>query len=512
MFRFGRLALIAFLSAALLPAGASAATYYVDCSRGSNGNGSATNPWNALATVSNRPFAPGDTVLFQRGTTCNGALLFRRAGTAASRITIGATGAGAAPIINGAGNAAAVRLTNPSYVTVQDLEIANSARYGLFATSSTTATVNGLQLRNLVVHDVTGSAMDGKATGLVLVMPGVSGSRFNDVLIEGVTAYDTSLWAGILVHGEYLTGDRQWARHAQELARRSTNIMILDCTVHDTQGDGIATYMASHVVMAGNVVYRSGMQPIQTIATPNAIWSWASNDVLVHGNEAYDNHSPGADGGAFDIDYYSADTTVQYNYAHDNQAYCVAVFGAERTSTVNSIIRYNVCANNGRMGSGDGAEEIYFATWNSGRIDGARVYNNTVYPTARGAVGTPSWAPKPSFGTLPLLFENNLVVSAVADVLGSGMANVPFQRDYNLYRYTAGAIVGDEPHSVYGLDPLVSGFGYHDIGRPVTEWTLLPGSPAIDRGTVIAGAPTTDFYGNDVPRGLAPDIGAHEAQ
>ena len=65
-------------------------------------------------------------------------------------------------------------------------------------------------------------------------------------------------------------------------------------------------------------------------------------------NEAYGNGTPNnaKDGGAFDIDYYNSNNTYQYNYGHDNMAYCVAIFGSGNSATVNSIVRYNVCSNN----------------------------------------------------------------------------------------------------------------------------------------------------------------------
>ena len=218
---------------------------------------------------------------------------------------------------------------------------------GLLATTTTAATYSNLTLRGLNVDDVRGTTLDQKYTGLVVVVPGVIGSRFAGVTIDGVTAYDTTLWSGIMVMGEWLTGDVDWVAHAQDKSRRSTNILIQNSVAHDTYGDGIVAFMGSGVRIERSVAYRTGQQPTETIGTPNAIWTWASNDVVVQYNEAYDNNSPGIDGGAFDIDYWSQNTVVQYNYAHDNAAYCVGIFGAENAATLNSVFRYNICANNG---------------------------------------------------------------------------------------------------------------------------------------------------------------------
>lgn len=89
---------------------------------------------------------------------------------------------------------------------------------------------------------------------------------------------------------------------------------------------------------------------------------------------------------------------------------------------------------------------------------------------------------------------------------------MPFQCDYNLYYSTAGSVSSGEAHSVQNLDPQVNSMGYHAVGRPVTQWTLQSTSPAVDAGTAISGAPSSDFYGGPVPLGVAPDIGADEAR
>ena len=341
--------------------------------------------------------------------------------------------------------------------------------------------------------------------------PGVKGSTFNGVLIDGVQAYSTTLWSGIMLL-ERPSGDHRWEATAQDITKRSTNIVIRNSIAHDTYGDGIVVYCGSSVLMERNLVYRSGMQPTQTIGTPNALWSWASNDVVVQDNEAYDNHSPGADGGAFDIDYWSTNTTVQYSYGHDNQGYCVGVFGAENAATTNSIVRFNVCSNNGAKKTGDGAEEIYFATWNRGTLNGIQIYNNTIYTTnGRGAVGTLANG-KPVFGSNAPVFKNNLVISTAPNTPGNGMSQIPFLRDYNLYFYTGGSLTSTEAHSIYNTDPRINGLGYHGIGFPETQWTLVTDSPAINRGTSIPGSPATDFFGKPSSLGAAPDIGASESR
>src|SRR5215204_3835626 len=63
------------------PTSAPPSAYYVDCSAAANGSGTQASPWNNLATVNARTFAPGDNLVFKRGTTCTGFFYFSSAGT-----------------------------------------------------------------------------------------------------------------------------------------------------------------------------------------------------------------------------------------------------------------------------------------------------------------------------------------------------------------------------------------------------------------------------------------------
>jgi hypothetical protein len=529
-------------------------SYYVDCSAASNGTGTQTSPWNNLATVNSRTFNPGDSLLFKRGTTCVGFFYFSSAGTSTNRITIGAYGTGAQPILNGNFSQAAVELMNPSYVTMQDLEVINGRTWGILATTNVAGVSTGLTLQNLNVHHVTGGdfkPLSRKWTGLVVLAPGVVNlpqtdqdgglmwtwerlTHFDTVLIDNVSAYDTTMWGGIFVWGMQLEGDTAWKKHALDRTRRSKNITVRNSLVHDTYGDGFAMYLSDNVLMENNVVYRSGMEPPNpanpaggSIGTPVALWYWSADSVLGQFNEAYDNHSPGQDGGAFDLDYFSTNGNYQYNYAHDNSAYCVGIFGAEGDATVNSIFRYNICAGNGTQATlvdgsvKEGRGEIYPCTWDQGSLDGVQIYNNTLYVTNTNAVDWCSGGTV-KLGTKPRTFRNNLIVSTVQNPYGPGLSVISWQRDYNLWYYTLGTIAPDpspEAHGKYNQNPLVNSLGYHGIGKPTTQWTLQAGSPAINAGinpcTGVTGCTvgTRDFFGaTTLPLGGAFDIGADEAQ
>lgn len=546
------LVLVAGLAVVALagPAAAAGTSYYVNCSAATNGNGTSASPWNSLTTVDSQTFQPGDSLLFDRGTTCAGSFVFDSSGTSTNRITIDAYGTGALPIIDGTGQNRAVKLLDTSYVTMQNLEVENSKVWGILVTTDHDAPAVGITLDNLVVHHVTGgdyTAMSAKWTGLIVFAPGMvvepdmtkgSGtydrkSYFDTVLVDNVQAYDTTMWGGIFVWGVQIDQDTRWKADCVNTAVQSRNITIQNSTVHDTYGDGITEYCSQNGTLQNNVVYNSGMQPPpESIGTPVGLWWWNSENMLGQFNESYDNHSPGVDGGGYDIDYSSQNTTMQYNYGHQNSTYCMGIFGYSGATSSNTY-RYNICAGDGTVHTylkngvttpmvGD--SEIYACTWGGGKLTNTWIYGNTFYIDSTG----------PSAGLITDcsanagggdsetggIFRNNLVVSAVPNIFGDATVLNNRSRDYNLYYYTGGTVTDATPeaHGIYNQSPLVNSLGYETAGRPTTQWTLQSGSPAINHGenpcTGLTGCTpgSQDFYGHSIPLGGVYDIGADEAQ
>jgi hypothetical protein len=67
-------------------------------------------------------------------------------------------------------------------------------------------------------------------------------------------------------------------------------------------------------------------------------------------------------------------------YGHDAMGYCAAVFAAEKQITTNSIIRRNLCIDNGRspkLARRQG--DMFISTWEDGVLDGVAIENNTFY-------------------------------------------------------------------------------------------------------------------------------------
>jgi hypothetical protein len=511
-------------------AGSDANSYYVDCSAAEVGTGASDSPWNNLSSASSRTYLPGERILLKRGTTCAGQLVPSGSGEDGKPITIDAWGAGSAPVIDaGTGNDAAVKLYNQEYWHIKNIETTGGTQFGIVVANDQKRILNHFRLADLVVRDVNGTPVD-KSTGLVVFLQLSVDSTFNDVVVERVHAFNTKQWLGVSVAARgTIPGSAPFSRNAS--SPKTTNVVLRNITVHDIAGDGIMLNTVRDGLIEHSVAYRTGMISTASLGTPNGIWTWNCSDCLVQFNEAYENYSPEVDGGGFDIDYYSVNNTYQYNYAHDNQGYCISVFGAQNFATKNSIIRYNVCANNGRgtAGGRTGAMQgdLYFATWDGGAIDGVQVYNNTfVWTPGRAAPAVVS--PGVTFsGSLPRFIKNNIVYSDVPELLY--LSNAGLALDHNVYFYTGGGSPrftyngtqyngfssyktgsGMDANSFF-MDPKLRDPTYSDAGRPTDAFTLLVGSPAIDTGTTLADMGTRDFFGNAIPRGLGYDIGANES-
>ena len=81
-------------SLCFLPSLAFAGTaHYVDCSAGTNGNGSYASPWNNISSVNSHSFSTGDDVYFKVNTTCTPSthLAVDWSGSSGDRVLLGPT-------------------------------------------------------------------------------------------------------------------------------------------------------------------------------------------------------------------------------------------------------------------------------------------------------------------------------------------------------------------------------------------------------------------------------------
>ncbi len=419
----GRTTVPAVLVGFLIAWPALAADYHVDCGAGDDGRDgrSPATAWRSAARVNGTTFQPGDSILLKRGTRCTGTLRPKGSGVPGKPIRLAAYGEGPLPIVDGAGGEAAVKLFDQEHWHVETVEATGGSPYGIHVSGSK-GTLRHFRIRNVVVHGV-GGEVKTKASGLLVVAAGGGGQTFEDVVIDGVTAYDTTQWAGILVHGA-AWGDK---------GLRARNVTIRNSIAHDVYGDGIVLFQVEDGLIERSAAWRTGLQPTETIGTPNGIWTWRCRRCTVRWTEGFFVDSPGVDGGVYDIDWGNDDNVVEHNFGHDAMGYCASVFAASGETTTNSVVRHNVCVNNGRspkLARRQG--DFFISTWEGGRLDGVHVHNNTFYWNPPIDVPVVQMDHADFTGTRPNVLEANLIHSAVPSMIHS---NDGLRFDRNLYWY-----------------------------------------------------------------------------
>ncbi len=390
-------------------------TYYVDCNDSAQpGISSLAESLHSLKDVNALTLHGGDIVLFKRGLTCDGALRMQGSGRDGQPIRIGAYGNGALPRIKaGSSDEAAIQLINQEYWEISSLEIEGGRKYGVFITSDS-GTLHHIYLRDLRVHDTRGQ-LKQKESGLVVITSTGKDASIEDVDVDGVSAWDTTQWGGIFISGA-------------SLEKPMRHVRVKNSIVHDVQGDGVVLFNVADGIIARSAAWHTGMQHVESIGTPNAIWTWQCVDCVVEQNEAFLTDSPGVDGGTFDIDYGNTRNTVRENFGHDTQGYCVSVFGATGP-TVASLVADNLCLNNGmspRLAQRQGA--ILLMTWQDGSIDGVEIRGNRVDWQAAG--DTPAVQTGSALRARDVVLRNNEIWSTGSTFVDAGLN---YKGEKNLY-------------------------------------------------------------------------------
>jgi hypothetical protein len=506
-------------------AAATGVTYYVDCAASANGSGTEASPWNSTASVNAVTFQPDDQILFDRGTTCSGNLAPPGSGASGEPITAGAYGTGALPIIAAGSTAtAAFELSDQSYWNIQDLEITGGVDYGVYVTGDTAdATITNINLTNLDVTAATGTTTVRGDSGEVYVYPRGADEVIDNVVINGVTAHDSDVGEGIFVGGAYGAFPPGTVVASPGDTPIGQNITIENSSSYDMAGDGILLTMVQDGAIENSVAYNSG-DCSSCGSTPSGLWEWYCQTCTIQYDESYDNHTwSTSDGGAFDIDNYNSNNTLQYNYGHNNDGYCLAVFGDGYTPA-DDIFRYNVCADNEQKASSASYE---MSIW-PGSSTNLQIYNNTFY--FNPANSHPFLQETSS--SLGGLFKNNIIYSTATDLLDTSGGGLSF--DNNDYYVSTGgtptfdvdgttytglaayqSATGQDTHSLTS-NPLLNDPTYDSVGLSPSADTLQSGSPMFSAGVNICqGIPgcsmgTQDYFGDPIATAGPHTIGADD--
>jgi Right handed beta helix region len=482
------------MATATLPLWA-AETYYLDCSAGSD-HAAGTSPeaaWKTPAHVSATTFSRGDTILLRRGVRCDGALWPKGSGEVGQPIRVGAYGSGPLPLIQAADtDQAAFKLFDQQFWEVENLEIVGGNPHGVLVSGSK-GHLKYFRLRNLLIHDVAGIVKE-KTSGLLTVVAPPE-LVLEDIVIDGVTAYGTTQWGAIVVSG----GSKE---------SRIRGVTVRNSVVHDVFGDGIVLFQVEDGLIEKSAAWLTGLQPSETLGTPNGIWTWRCRNCIVQWTEGFFIDSPGVDGGVYDIDFGNDDNTVQYNYGHDTQGYCVALFAADKEVTSNSIIRYNVCVNNGRspklaFRQGD----LYILTWSGGTLDGVLICNNTFYWNPSIDAPAVQATPIDFTGSRPNLVANNIFFSRVPSMINTSpglnfRSNIFWYdgRDPARWVHDNGKLTQTKPPA----EDIFADPALDDLLQPTA------GSPAINHALEIEPPVELDAMLARIPRDGKRDVGAIE--
>ncbi len=493
---FGLLMLLVVMSVGA----ASAATYHVDADAGDDAKPgtSADTAWKSLAKVNATTFEPGDRILFKAGTTYQGQLWPKGSGKADKPIVIGRYGEGDKPIIRGGdGDAAVVKLHNQQYWEISSLEITGVGKdgWGVAVELKDFGVGRHIRVRDMTIRD-----MPEAEGGIMVSVEDGSPSRWDDVLIED-NAISKVGRLGITVRGEFYGRD-VWNPH--------TNVHIRRNEILESVGNDILVIMTDGALIEHNVC-RGGGGAVNARATAG-IWPWSADGTVMQFNEVSDRVNV-HDGQAFDSDFNTQDTLVQYNYTHNNAGGFILICNKGKADVKgnvgnrNTVVRYNVSRHDGMNTI---ATERNYAKKRgelmmiAGPTINAQFYNNTFY--VPGNLNIPiefqDWGGFPN-GTK---FHNNIFYVADGGVLKiwKGPKVVGTVWENNCFFGN----IGDNslPANQITVDPKLVNPG----GDTADSYMLKADSPMKGAGRVIENNGGRDFWGNAVSDSKPPTIGAHE--
>jgi hypothetical protein len=517
-----RASAILFMTFFVLPpatGGIAVATpYYFDAVNGSDA-AAGTSPaaaWKTLAKFNATTFQPGDTVRLRAGSVWSGvALQAKGSGTNGHPIVVDSFGSAtppAMPRIDGAGVTDAVFLSGVDYWEVNHLEVTNTwavrpgnVRISGIRLNSTGATRHHLQVNSCYVHDVNGNLTKGNYEGCGIYW---DGGAFDSLIIQNCHLVNT---------------DRDGI--CQNSSSRSTNGIIRGNLLENIGGDCIKFWGTNHGLIEHNVVNGGHLRATDPAA---GIWPFSSDSCTIQFNEVTGMIGCN-DGFAYDVDYGTKGTVMQYNYSHNNQGGFMLMCspgGGVTDSCTRYIIRYNVSQNDGISRStypypGQGYREGATFTV-GGQATWGQIYNNTIYIGSHLDIplirlwqwnnGVPS----------NNLFANNIfyVDTACTASYSLETANLTNTFKHNCY-YGAFISRADDSGSATLPIPVDSGA---ILVRPAfvspggaaaglascNAYMLKSADSRLATGMAMANNGGRDFFGNSVPSSTPPYVGADQ--
>jgi len=256
-----------------------------------------------------------------------------------------------------------------------------------------------------------------------------------------------------------------------------------------------------------------------------------SSDIWIHDIEIY---NVGASTNSNNICLYlyqDMDAIVERFNIHDCGRIGIAIEDGAGAYGHDLTIRYGLLYNNGNttITSNEFSGGITVVSANAAGLDNVNIYNNVIYNNGGSATyndakrgGLLIYSYAPSANDAPISVKNNIIYNNATYDLHITEVTAAFtglDLNYNLiYRPSGNMIVNDGntyDYSQFSTYKTASGYDANSVNAdPLFVSTVTPdfhlqsGSPAINEGVDVG--LTTDYDGNTVPRGAAPDIGAYE--
>ncbi|MBE6615808.1 MAG: right-handed parallel beta-helix repeat-containing protein [Ruminococcaceae bacterium] len=410
--------------------------YFVDSKLGCDRNDGLTpfTPWKSLEKINAATFRPGDEILLAADSVFKGQLHPKGDGTAEAPIRIRSYGGGRKPCIDGCGShgtregnfldGAAVLFFNQNYWEVDGLEITNCNprfkqlflhvlephthnefvkspnnryRYGVLIRWDNYGTGHHIYIKNCDIHDINAEMSRFTGEGILVVSTGTEDgvpTNFDDVLLEGNLIEDIdrtgisvwSAWAegrGIDYHNDLATTSNFYHTTVGPWLG-STNLVIRGNRIYRTAGDAILVNSTIGALIEHNYVEHCCYE--MRIGPNAAVWPHNADGTIIQYNEVCYTHGV-QDGQAFDIDISCNDSTIRYNYSHDNEGgFLLLMYRTRNNDIHHNISEYD---RNGLI-------------WNHENDGGTRIHDNLFYlgmedvQVFRGPFDSDDW-----------VFENN---------------------------------------------------------------------------------------------------------
>lgn len=522
-----------------------AKTFYIKNSGNDAFNGmSVSDAWQSVAKVNNSIFLPGDSVLFEGGSTFNGNIYFSpsNTGTARNPIFVGSYGTSKA-IIN-AGNSFGFYAYNNEGFEVSNLifqgsGIVNNTSIGIVFYMDL---INNIKLKSIKITGV--EAIGFKTSGISISSWPSDNSRsgYQNIVIKNCIVRENG-HSGISISGLFSTNDTFYC-HKNALIERClayNNYGISGHTNHS--GSGIVVGQIDSCVIQYCEAYENGKNNTFPNAGPVGIWAWDSKHTIIQYCYAHHNRTQTVDGGGFDLDGGAQNSILQYNYSHDNDGpgLLIAQFTGARKMK-NNIVRYNISEKDGKglgmlIWSGDLAGTI--------TVENIDVYNNTIYIDTIGYIWkNGAFAVYNNFGSMKNIRVCNNIIMAKngANLLdlnpcinlkfynnayfdyGGGFKfkdNMTTYTSLNNWRNATRQEIYDNRNIGFRTNPglINPGKGGNILGvdslKTIAAYRLNSNSGLIGKGIFIdtllgINQVTLDFYGDSINFNKQYSIGAHE--